>query len=236
MENKSQILNELRPHSPLLADASPGLPYGVPAGYFEQLPELVLDRLQASAGIPRIEDGQSFRVPQGYFETLAGNILEKIRQSEGGNEIRDELEAVAPLLNTISKTNVYNLPAGYFEQLEVRTSARPAKVVAMKKVRGWMQYVAAAVISGILITGAFLYTDSSSSKELNSAENLDVPAELNKVSASELVKYFEAPDHVQFASNDPVQEVKQTIETVSDEELGQYLNEHPDESIVTVTN
>lgn len=236
MENKSQILNELRPHSPSLADAAPGLPYGVPAGYFEQLPELVLDRLQASAGIPRVEDGQSFRVPQGYFESLAGNILEKIRQSEGGNEVRTELEAVAPLLNTISKANVFELPAGYFDQLQVRIPARPAKVVAMRKMRGWMQYVAAGVISGVLITGAFLYTDNNNVKEINSAQNMDVSSELNKVSAGELVKYFETPDHVQLASNDPVQEVKHTIETVSDEELGQYLNEHPDESIVTVTN
>jgi uncharacterized protein YihD (DUF1040 family) len=52
---------------------------------------------------------QSQDVPAGYFEGLANTILNKIKAQEAAAEY--------PLLNSISKENVYGVPQGYFESL-----------------------------------------------------------------------------------------------------------------------
>ncbi|MBV9988945.1 MAG: hypothetical protein JO301_14800 [Chitinophagaceae bacterium] len=228
MEQRAQILDELQKISPLLAQVPVNTPFRVPSGYFDNLPAMVMDRVQ-DPFLSADHQLNAFKVPQGYFESLAGNILEKI----GANEVRTELETIAPLLNQISRKNPYELPAGYFEQLQALPPKKEARVVPFRRARRWMQYAAAAVISGILVTGAFLYTDSGS--DLRN-DKTDVPAELNKLSAGELVNYLDNPEHPQTASSDVAADVKNNIHAVSDEELDQYLTEHADELTSTATN
>jgi hypothetical protein len=144
-----------------------------------------------------------------------------------------ELETVAPLLNTIGRGNVYAIPAGYFEQLDPVPARQEAKIVPFRKARRWMQYAAAAMISGILVTGAFLYTDTGNDL---TGEKMDVPAELNKVSAGELSSYLDNPDPAQVAVNDITTDEKNNIKAVSDEELDQYLAEHADDLVNAATN
>jgi hypothetical protein len=232
MEYREEILNELREISPLLARDHIVTPYRVPAGYFEALTPVLIDRVQDSELLPDYQLNM-YKVPQGYFESLAANILEKVRYESSTNEVHAELETIAPLLNTIGRGNVYAIPAGYFDQLDPVPAKQEAKVVPFRKARRWMQYAAAAMISGILVTGAFLYTDTGNDL---TGEKMDVPAELNKVSAGELSNYLDNPDASQVAVNDITADEKNNIKAVSDEELDQYLAEHADDLVNAATN
>lgn len=56
--------------------------FKIPAGYFDQLPDRVMDRIgkektRTSTG----KDG--FQVPEGYFETFADRLAERLHRKEG---------------------------------------------------------------------------------------------------------------------------------------------------------
>ena len=107
MENRNNILNELREISPVVAGIGHQIPYTVPAGYFEGLAGQLLQLVKASeANTPVLaKTTNPYQVPQGYFEGLAGNILQLVKASEVNTPV---------LAKT---TNPYQVPQGYFEGL-----------------------------------------------------------------------------------------------------------------------
>jgi hypothetical protein len=112
MENRNEIVNELRTLSPTLASFGPLTPYQVPTGYFEGLAERILQRVTAmDAGIslvlPEVKSNV-YEVPQGYFEGLAAQVLQRVK---AGNE------AMAPFFETVKGINPYQVPQGYFDTL-----------------------------------------------------------------------------------------------------------------------
>jgi len=235
MENRQDILQELRGISPLVADIQPVNPFTVPDGYFSALPATILEKIRIESLLVNASV-DTYGVPAGYFDRLAGNILSKIKANL--SETRAELDEVAPLLNTISRREVFTAPAGYFEQTDLVAAARnakkEAKVISMRKANRWIQYMAAAMMTALLITGAFLFTDKNTYLENEKKyERLDISSELNKVSEDELVTYLNNPEHVaaapattQLASDAELVDVKNHIQQVSDEELNQYLKEN----------
>ncbi len=50
-------------------------PFKTPEGYFEGLPDRLMDRISEKG--PRIPENDGFRVPDGYFEGLHDKILAK---------------------------------------------------------------------------------------------------------------------------------------------------------------
>ena len=232
MENRFEIVQELRDISPLVADIQPVTPYTVPDGYFTALPEMVLEKLRIEAMLTAAS-GNTYGVPAGYFDALPGNTLAKIKSSS--SDTREELAEIAPLLNTISRREVYAVPAGYFENTDFTASAQAAKpqakLVVMRKANKWMQYVAAAMMAGVLVTGAFLYTDNGSTNGTQ-YEPVDLSLELNKVNAEELVTYLNNPEHAAgatvLASEATLTDVRTHIQKLSDEELNNYLKENAD--------
>jgi hypothetical protein len=77
-------------------------------------------------------------------------------------EIIEELEQVAPLLNTIAKAPVQSVPDGYFDQFQVqigpdhsKTEIDAAPIVKMNTRGKWFSLAAAAVVIGILVIGGF---------------------------------------------------------------------------------
>jgi hypothetical protein len=118
MENRKNIINELMELSPVLAQNNPVTPYEVPQGYFENLPEAILSRVQtgeASPVLPAIKQNP-YSVPTGYFENLADTLLNRVK-AEKASSAKEELEALSPVLGKLNKTNPYTLPTGYFEDL-----------------------------------------------------------------------------------------------------------------------
>jgi hypothetical protein len=231
MENKQQIEQELQEIGVTIAGARLINPYRVPAGYFSTLPETVLAELRNDAFLQNANTG-TYAVPSGYFEGLAANILDKIKTVDQLNEVRAELDEVAPLLNTISRQEIYSLPAGYFANVDFAAKAtqKEGKVITLRIARKWMQYAAAAVMAGILVSGAFMFTNDRSG--LGDVEN-GVSSEFNKVSEADLVKYLDNPEHfvaapaaTSLASEAELADVKTNIKNLSDDELNQYLKEN----------
>jgi hypothetical protein len=230
MKNSEQIEQELQEIGVNIAGLRSINPYRVPAGYFSTLPEIVLENLRTEAFLAPANSG-TYKAPSGYFEGLANNILEKIKAVDAINEVSAELEEVAPLLNKISREEVYKAPADYFANVDFAAKAmrKEGKVVTLRIARKWMQYAAAAVMTGILVTGAFMFTN----ERPNLNDQNGVSSEFNKVSEADLEKYLDNPEHfvaapaaTSLASEADLATIKTNIQTLSDEELNQYLKEN----------
>lgn len=233
MENRKTIIAELLAVAPLVAESSLAKLYTVPEGYFASFPAMVAEKIRLEEMLAQAT-APVYEVPDGYFTTLPGDILSRIQTY---HTIREELDEVAPLLNTIDKATPYQVPPTYFAQADfarlVRYQQPQAKVLNLRLARRWMQYAAAALVTGVLVTGAFLYTDNPASIEDPAYKTVDLSAELNKVSETELVNYLDNPEHTAVAntatvltSEEILTDVKNNLRQVSDEELKQYLTDN----------
>ncbi len=116
MIKKENILQELQAISVSVAAISNRNVYSVPRDYFDALVGEVLAHVQTSSPVL----STPFTVPEGYFNNLAFAVMQKIKATEVDipfSPIFEELEQLAPLINTIAKQETYKIPAGYFENL-----------------------------------------------------------------------------------------------------------------------
>ena len=119
MNSRETILNELNELSRVLAEINPLATYEVPEGYFEELPEkmlnLVREKEEGSLVLTEAKHNP-YNVPQGYFDQLAETILKKVKATEAGSP-EEEMETLSPILSKLNKKVPYTVPAGYFEEL-----------------------------------------------------------------------------------------------------------------------
>jgi hypothetical protein len=117
MLNRNTILNELKELAPGLVSMPQENPYQVPTGYFDKLPERMLELVKIE-GSPVLQNNKEnpYQVPTGYFENLSDIILNKVRAIESGSP-KEELEVLSPLLSGLSKKAPFSIPQGYFEEL-----------------------------------------------------------------------------------------------------------------------
>lgn len=196
MENRNEILNELKEISPLLAGLEKENLYTVPEGYFEGVAGNLLQVVQdENAGLLKhISRQQQGAVPEGYFDNLAAGILEKIKAQQ------EEY----PVLAGISKENVYTVPAGYFDGLGSTILSKvqepQGKLVQMGgKGNSWFKYAAAAVFTGMIALGVYKFTGSSNSTSLDAVtkEGLSIAkqhtfeAEFSRVTDEDIIKYLQ---------------------------------------------
>lgn len=210
------------------------MPFVVPGGYFQSLAASIVDRISRESVFPSAA-ASPFQVPDGYFEDLSGQILAKVRAL--GDE-KEEPGIMSPLLASISKKVPYTVPEGYFDTFTVPVPAEASngKLVSFRLARKWMQYAAVAMVAGVLVTGAFLYTDKNDYLGQEKYEQLDLPTALNSVTDEELVNYLDNPEHYistahesnSFTGEEVYSDVKKTIQLLSDEEMHSYLNENPE--------
>lgn len=59
-----------------------------------------------------------YTVPEGYFEGLAGQVLRRIRAMEIADS-GEEMEILSPYLSKISRKTPFEVPVGYFENLDL---------------------------------------------------------------------------------------------------------------------
>ncbi len=115
MENTTDILNELKSISLIIAGMNKVNVYTVPEGYFSSISTTVLACVfEERELIPLSNNKQSSDIPEGYFEQLADSILQKIKKAETAN---DEIRNLSPLLYQIQNKNVFEIPADYFNSL-----------------------------------------------------------------------------------------------------------------------
>jgi hypothetical protein len=226
MAQKEEILNELKSVSPFLTGIGNANLYTVPADYFEGLPAQLLNFIQTE-NLQFGNKTNSFKMPEGFFDHFADTVLEKVKAQQK-KDIHAELEDIAPLLNTISKKNIYSVPENYFEKTEaniLKPQKQNAKVVSFTIARKWLNYAAAAMVAGILVSSAFLFTDKKSSYDFSN--------EVNKISDDELQNYIDnnahtvtLGDETELNSSSKLPEIDEHLQSISDEELQQYLNEN----------
>lgn len=95
MNNKTDILNELKEISPALAALKENEePLFVPLAYFEQLADSFIAEIKTESGVLSSIKKEKTEVPAGYFNTFADTVVSKIKAEE----------------NTIQKGKIIALP------------------------------------------------------------------------------------------------------------------------------
>ncbi len=155
MEKNTEISNELKAISPLLAEIPRVNIQSVPPGYFESLGERItiyslLNQEETEEDFKTIEAG----VPAGYFENLSDSILSKVKTIAG-----EDVEEDYSVLNSLKNSNVFHVPKGYFENLSDTILSKmqqkeKTKVISITR-KTWWKYMAAALIAGIMLVSAF---------------------------------------------------------------------------------
>lgn len=214
-------------------------PYVIPAGYFESLAAIILNRVKAEEAasareelellsplLGKLSKQTPFSLPEGYFDELPSNIADGAKAIELVNE---ELENLSPVMNNLKSINVYEVPAGYFDalpesMLQKAKEQQPAKVVSMNFGRKWMRYAAAAVVTGLIIIGGWMYSGVGSGKSADPNEIV------KKLTDSELQDYVENQtsgiDNASIGEFEiDANDVKDMLADVSDEELRQYVEQ-----------
>lgn len=211
-------------------------PYYIPANYFKNLPELILDKLAIKNH--QSSNKQTYQVPDGYFNNLASNILDKIKIAN--NNIQQELEELSPLLSKLPKTNIYTVPAGYFENLIPQTvqEVQPAKVISFSnKARKWFTYAVAACIAALMFGGGYFYLNGNKTLtgktaiDVSQYKDIKVDQAISQLSDDEINSYLkEDNSDISIPSQDDSQDVniKALIDNMSDEEINNYLRENSD--------
>ncbi len=188
-----------------------------------------------------------YRVPEGYFSRFYDRLIMRIRTEQSGLSgvgkddlsAGAEIESISPLLAGISRKTPYQVPAGYFARFSVdeqRVETSPAPVIRMNRSRGWMRIAAAAVVTAVILTGAFFYLNPgqpasvsgqlaqvSDQDMMNFMENTDMPAEPSMDAAAS------QPGPQSFTDN----EVSDLMSNVSDDELEHFYaaNEGPESNL-----
>lgn len=143
MEEKNNILSEIKSVAPLLAGIDRFMPYQVPEAYFELLPLKMLARVSEPAKKPA--------VPEGYFDELPGIMLSKVKSLSA----QHELDEIAPALVGINRQMPYSVPAGYFETFGVNPVEEATPVIQLRPKRNIMKWAVAASV--IAIAGFFAW-------------------------------------------------------------------------------
>lgn len=237
MENSVDISAELEGISPLIARMPRINPYQVPADYFVSLADRCLENIRVENLLPP-STGDTYTVPENYFKGLADSILAKLHLSTSEQtDSRKELETIAPVLAGTLPVTPYSVPVNYFEHSDFAEAAtsykKHAVVFNMRHARKWTQFAAAAIMTGVLVMGAFLFTDNNGNVKNENYDNFDVASELNKVSVDDLAEFLNnpstfiaAPAATPMASEDELADIKSNIRQFSDEELNQYVNDN----------
>ena len=172
-----------------------------------QAPEGYFEALEPLALVQEpafLGDGQlPFQVPLGYFESLPQALMSEIKAQE--------------------------LAATILEQPKLDQD--PAPLVQMVKARKWVMYAAAAMLTGILVTGAFLFSDKPVYQMKQQYEMQDLGAALDALPDAALEQYLEdnqtiAVDEELSTPSQKLPELSDHLQNISNEKLNDYLEEN----------
>lgn len=232
MQNREKITIELTSIASSAIAWPIAVPYKVPVGYFDALSDIILERI--STGLPNKVN--VFEVPDNYFEQLPDAILRTVRHAE----VRDELQEIAPFLQSIPKTNPYQTNIAPVLDIQAMITDKAAtdtgKTIAMPAIRKspWMRFAVAAVMIGVLVTAAFIYNGNQAIESVNTDQyaQMDVSNEISKLSEDELTSYLSSAEKLVIATADreslqidELPDVNDHLGDMSDDELKQYLQE-----------
>ncbi len=207
--------------------------YAVPGGYFENFPQLMLDKLSVQLGHSMPAHNTLYQLPDNYFNDLAGNILTKIK-NEKFNDAKNELEEISPLLSKIPKLNVYTVPDGYFEKNVTIQQKKPAKVISIAaKSRKWFTYAAAACVAVLITLSGYFYFGnqfSGTNSIQKKIASINVEKAVSQLPDSTINSYL-ANDNSDAYVNQNTDEqdlnIQNLINNTSDQDIEDYLIQNP---------
>lgn len=154
-----------------------------------------------SPAVAAISNENVFQAPPGYFEDLPDKILSLVKTAiiQDGLSAREEIEQLSPLIAALKNKQAQTVPPDYFSTLSHIITAKlgPTKkevpVIRMDtgRKKKWLRYAAAALITGIIGTGALFLLNNDHSSQI--AMNKDIPsisALLPAVPDAELAAYL----------------------------------------------
>lgn len=204
MKSSTEILNELKAISPVLAEIEKVNVFSVPEGYFIGLDE----KIATTVFLQQDKKAEFQKIPEGYFDSLSSRILSKIKEEEESAE--EEIKSISPALHYLKEENVFNVPEGYFDNLSSRIlrniKGEETKIVSFNSARKWWKYAAAAIVAGIITIFSY---------------QLFIPPPSNN---SVITASSGMPEYIQMASQYKTAiEINQGIASLSDEEIAKYL-------------
>jgi hypothetical protein len=232
MKTYNYIQEELRTEAPSIANIDNSQVYSVPTDFFANLLVEIINKIREGQE-PQYSFSNSmpFFVPDGYFENLSRNVLNKVRSEKVKEDpVFDEMQGISPLLNTISKKPVFEVPKEYFKQIsftapvEKKEAAKVASIVTRRsKV---VSYAIAAVIATILAIGVFLIIGKDYNSSITKT-NKSTP--VNNLTNEEIVNFLKttapAEDISSAKSKGPTNDIIKSVSQMSDQEIKEFLQE-----------
>ena len=242
MTDRNTILNELADLGSALANHDPQNIYAVPAGYFENLADQILNRIKAleandakeelsylSPFLSNVSKESPYSVPVGFFQTLGEDVLKKISEQEDHQTSKEEIETLSPLLSGLKNKTPYSVPARYFEALETNVEKKETKVISITK-RKWYRLAVAAVVIGIIaISGLAIFrskqVDPNKNPQAWIEKNVDKKVSKDKI--DEFVKLAEDESINVASEKDDVKhaEIKELMKDIPEKEIVDFLND-----------
>ena len=235
MENSNTIQEELNEIAPSIAVLDKTIPYQFPISYFDFLPGEILRKINSA------NTQNPYQIPVGYFDGLAGSIFQKIHSgntSHSKNEVYRELLEIAPLLNSLSKENIFTVPENYFEKLTILGLGEKhiTKVVPLGSyVRKWVTYAAAASILFIVSTASYFYANKHI-RGLDKSPSIE--QRLADLNDDDIISYLndnqETPSDYIPASATQETEIHQMLEKASDDDIKSFLDDYDESDKKTI--
>jgi hypothetical protein len=215
MNRHPDIVKELASISPAVANLDHTFPLVVPEGYFESLPDKILQRIREmetpaeeleslSPLLAGMEKKTPFAVPEGYFESLASRVSIDIAAT-------DQIEPAKP--------------------------AAPARVVSIGSFRNWTRYAAAAVVTAVIAGSAFYFLRTQDAKTGELANQVVASGQKDTLPVSEdaLLGFLDETDPLPgddvLFSQDTLVPKDLAILELNENRITEILQELPDDAL-----
>ncbi|MEO6538852.1 MAG: hypothetical protein ABIT07_02790 [Ferruginibacter sp.] len=208
MNYRTVISEELSSISPAVANIPFSNVFSVPEKYFDTLSSHVLASISANpVSVFEGLENKTLAVPEGYFDGLADAILSKIKTLEV-ESVSAEISRLSKTISGVGNKNIFTVPFNYFENTIIQLQARipkPARIVEMKRRSSFLNYAAAAVVSGIIgLSVLSVFNNKPDS-------HLDLVPRAAMAQAGEIIKN---------------NSFDRELNTVSDNDIQLYLEQH----------
>ena len=226
MFGNNTIEEELRSETPILAGIINKYVYAVPVDYFENNATDFLRMInKESENENAFTNLTPYSIPELYFDDLPAIILQKTKQTKSANIEADELDNIAPLLNTISKKQVYSIPQDYFINklsVESKTHQKQGKLIGFYFTKMY-KLAAAAVIIGICATGSYIFMNKENTTQ--QAIIKVSKSEVKNLSEADIVDFLADPGVANLLSPRAATEIHDAVKEISDDEIKQFLQD-----------
>ncbi|HRO47461.1 hypothetical protein [Agriterribacter sp.] len=201
---------------------------------------------EISPVVAELGNDHVFQAPPGYFEDLPQKVLTLIKLNEEHTELpaNEEIKQLSPLIAALKNKSALSVPPGYFnafpqhitDKLKLAEREEETPVIRMNtgKKRKWMNYVAAAAVTGVIAISALFLLNTSSREAPPLAQNEDiqpVSSRLPEIADIDLAGYLSAvPETPEWLLENADAEFEQiAFLKIDDSNLSDLLKDIPDE-------